>query len=76
MSRRRNPVQRAKIVGSKWTARQPRSREKHFMVLGWVLDEDGEPTEEVHLEAVLTRNVREIHWRDLESVEDWRIGWC
>lgn len=46
------------------------------MVLGWVLDEDGEPTEEVHLEAVLTRNVREIHWRDLESVEDWRIGWC
>ena len=45
------------------------------MVLGWVLDEDGEPTEEVNLEAILTGNVREIHWRDLESVEKWGIGW-
>lgn len=76
MSRAKNPVQKAKIVGSKWTARQPHNREKHFLVLSWVLDENEEPTERVHLEAILTGNVREIHWRDLESVEKWRIGWC
>ena len=75
MSQQKNPVQKSKIVGSKWTARQPQNREKHFMVLGWVLDENEEPTEKVKLEAILTDTVREIHWRDLECVETWRIGW-
>ncbi len=75
MSLSKNPVQRGKIVGSKWTARRPRNREKHFMVLGWVLDDNDQPTEEVELEAILTGNVRKSHWRDFESVEEWRIGW-
>jgi tryptophan-rich hypothetical protein len=71
----RNPVQRSKIVGSKWTASRPKNREKHFLVLDWVKDADGEPTEDVEIEAVVTGRVRAIHWRELESTSDWLIGW-
>ena len=71
----RNPVQRRKIVGSKWTATRPRNRERHFMVLDWVRDEDGLPTEEIELEAVVTHRVRTLHWRALESRDDWHMGW-
>ena len=72
---RRNPVNFKKVVGSKWTAVQPIDREKHFLVVDWVRDLDGMPTDEVQLEAVLTHRVRTLHWRELEKTETWRIGW-
>jgi tryptophan-rich hypothetical protein len=71
----RNPVNLKKLPGSKWSAVQPVNREKHFMVLDWVRDEDGEPTDHVLIEAVLTNVVREIFWRELEDTSKWRIGW-
>jgi tryptophan-rich hypothetical protein len=71
----RNPVNRKKLPGSKWTAVKPQRREKHFMVLDWVRDDDGRPTDKVLLEAVLTRSVREMHWRELKNSEVWSIGW-
>ena len=71
----KNPVNVKKLPNSKWTAVRPLDREKHFLVLDWVRDDDGEPTEEVVLEAVLTNRLREIHWRDLEDPRSWRIGW-
>jgi tryptophan-rich hypothetical protein len=72
----RNPVNRKKIAGSKWTKVRPENREKHFVVLDWVRDEDGEPTDMVEIEAILTGAVSIIHWRDLEDRSRWRIGWC
>ena len=75
MSRDRNPVNLKKLPGSKWTAVQPVDREKHFVVLGWELDERGEPTDRVELEAVLTRAVRRIAWRKLRDRGQWLIGW-
>lgn len=71
----KNPVNLKKLANSKWTAVRPVDREKHFLVLDWVRDDDGEPTERVVLEAVLTNRVREIHWRDLEDPRSWRVGW-
>jgi tryptophan-rich hypothetical protein len=71
----RNPVNRKKLPTSKWTAVRPVNREKHFLVLDWVRDDDGNPTDHLHIEAVLTGVVREIFWRDLEDLETWRIGW-
>jgi len=71
----RNPVNRKKLPNSKWTAIRPVNREKHFLVLDWVRDDDGNPTDHVYIEAVLTGVVREIFWRDLENPETWRIGW-
>lgn len=72
----RNPVNRNKIVGSKWTAVRPLHREKHFTVLDWVRDEDGNPTDSVRIEAILTGRVSVMHWRQLEDRDRWRIGWC
>ena len=71
----RNPVNRKKLAGSKWTAIRPVDRQKHFVVLDWVRDEDGAPTEMVEIEAILTRNVRTVHWRELGDPATWRIGW-
>jgi tryptophan-rich hypothetical protein len=72
----RNPVNRNKLPGSKWTAVRPRNREKHFIVLDWVQDDHGRPTDKVVLEAVLTRTCRELHWRELGNQDVWRIGWA
>lgn len=71
----RNPVNRKKLPGSKWTAVEPVDREKHFLVLDWVRDEDGHPTDHLVIEAVLTNRKREMHWRELEVGEVWRVGW-
>ena len=71
----KNPVNFKKLAGSKWTAVEPVDREKHFLVLDWVRDEEGEPTDQIALEAVLTNRLREIHWRDLEDSRSWRVGW-
>lgn len=71
----KNPVNFKKLPGSKWTAVEPVDREKHFLVLDWVRDEEGEPTDQIELEAVLTNRLREIHWRDLEDFRSWRVGW-
>jgi len=71
----RNPVNRKKLPNSKWTANRPVNREKHFLVLDWVRDADGNPTDHLQIEAVLTGVVREIFWRELEDPDSWRIGW-
>jgi tryptophan-rich hypothetical protein len=71
----RNPVNRKKLAGSKWTAVRPVHREKHFLVHDWVRDDNGQPTDRVVMEAVLTRRVREIRWRELEDGDRWRVGW-
>lgn len=66
---------RKKLLSSKWTAVRPLNREKHFMVLDWVRDEDGEPTDRLEVEAILTGRIRTLHWRELGDPEVWRIGW-
>ncbi len=71
----RNPVNRRKLPNSKWTAVHPVNREKHFLVLDWVRDEDGNPTDRIQIEAVLTHVIRQIHWRELEDGTNWSIGW-
>jgi tryptophan-rich hypothetical protein len=60
---------------SKWPAVTPVRREKHFLALDWVRDDEGEPTDHLVLEAVLTHRLREIHWRELEDSRSWQVGW-
>jgi len=71
----KNPVNLKKLPNSKWTAVSPSEREKHFLVLDWVRDDAGDPTDRIVLEAVLTNRLRELRWRDLEDSRSWRIGW-
>ena len=73
--RAQNPVNRKMLPMSKWTAVSPIHREKHFLVVDWVRDEYGSPTDRLVIEAVLTQRLREIHWRELEDSRSWRVGW-
>ena len=70
-----NPVNHKKLPGSKWTAARPENKEKHFIVLDWELDENGNPTGRVEIEAVLTGRVRRIRWRELHDAATWKVGW-
>ena len=63
---RRNPLSPKKLLLSKWTAVQPRNREKHFVVVRVI---EPEPPalriEQVELEAVHSRRMLQLHWREL-----------
>lgn len=73
---RRNPLSPKKLLSSKWTAVQPRNREKHFVVVRVI---EPEPpalrVEQVELEAVHSGQVRLLHWRELTDPRVWRQGW-
>jgi tryptophan-rich hypothetical protein len=72
----RNRVDPRKLLLGKWTAVVPRDREKHFLVVK-VLDPDvaGGPVTKVQLEAVLSRRVLVVPWRELEDAAVWKRGW-
>jgi tryptophan-rich hypothetical protein len=65
-----------KLLLSKWTAVKPLARQKHFLVSKVVEPEPPEaPVEWVDIEAVYSRKVRRIRWRDLLDETLWRQGW-
>jgi tryptophan-rich hypothetical protein len=65
-----------KLLNSKWTAVQPRNRERHLMVVGIVEPEPpGSPVVSIELEAVHSRRIRVMPWRELTDPLKWRQGW-
>ncbi len=72
----KNPLSPKKLLLTKWTAVTPRNREKHFVV---VLVIEPEPpsmrVEQVELEAVHSKQVSVLHWRELTDASLWRQGW-
>lgn len=65
-----------KLRATKWTARQPVDKEKHFVVVAVV--EPADPTaavEFVELEAVYSGRRFRLPWRDLKDERRWRQGW-
>lgn len=72
-----NPLHPKKLLGSKWTAASPVDRQKHFLVTSvHCPDSPRDRVEWVELEAVLTRSVHRIDWRDLQDDTRWRQGWA
>lgn len=69
-----NPVNPKKLQQSKWTAVQPRNKEKHFLVTEVCCDEAGVPQTCV-LEAVLSCREMQLDWRELQNTDRWLIGW-
>ena len=65
-----------KLLNSKWTAVHPVNKEKHFIVTQLVESHriDG-LAEQVELEAVHSKRVRVIAWRDLLNTDNWLQGW-
>jgi len=71
-----NPVHPKKLLLTKWTATRPVARQKHYLVCRVVLpDEPGAPIEWVDIEAVHSKSVRRIPWRELRDPSVWQQGW-
>ena len=65
-----------KLLHTKWTAVIPRRREKHFLVIKVIDPEaEGGPIEQVEIEAVHSRRIRVIPWRELQDPAMWKRGW-
>lgn len=71
-----NPLHPKKLLLSKWTAVTPVARDKHFVVIK-VLEPElpGAPVEWVELEALFSKRVQRLAWRDLRDPAVWRQGW-
>ncbi len=71
-----NPVNPKKLLLSKWTAVQPIARNKHFLVAKVILPEPPAlAVERVDLEAVHSKTIIRIAWRELRDASHWRQGW-
>ncbi|PWB32395.1 TIGR02450 family Trp-rich protein [Pseudomonas sp. SDI] len=64
-----------KLGLSKWTAREPVNREKHFLVTELICDEEGTPLQ-IELQAVHSGRKQLLDWRELRNSQRWKIGWC
>ncbi|MDR6237015.1 TIGR02450 family Trp-rich protein [Pseudomonas oryzihabitans] len=72
-TRRINP---SKLLHSKWTAVQPRERQRHFIVTRVYAPEvESDPISQIDLQAVLTRRTWTLDWRELLDAECWLQGW-
>lgn len=73
---RMNRLSSRKLLLTKWTAVTPVKREKHFMVTKVIEPEvEGGAIEWVELEAVHSKRVRRIAWRELRDAAVWKQGW-
>jgi tryptophan-rich hypothetical protein len=65
-----------KLLLSKWTAVKPVGRQKHFLVTKVIQPEvEGGKVEWVELEAIMTKKVRRMAWRELQDTQVWQQGW-
>ena len=71
-----NPIHPKKLLLTKWTAVQPVSKNKHFLVSKVIQPEPSSVVIEwVELEAVFSGKVIQIQWQTLRDDSVWRQGW-
>jgi len=71
-----NLLQPKKLLLSKWTAVRPLAKEKHFLVSKVIEPElEGAKVEWIELEAVHSKSIRRIDWRELKDDTQWKRGW-
>lgn len=65
-----------KLHLSKWTAVQPRNKEKHFIVTRIIQPEQpDQPIIKVEIEAVHSGRSQIIAWKSLTDTGCWKQGW-
>jgi tryptophan-rich hypothetical protein len=69
-----NRINPSKLLLSKWTAAQPKNREKHFLVTELFRDEEGTVLA-IELQAVLTQRSERFEWQALKNSDTWLLGW-
>lgn len=76
MNPKRNPINPKKLLLSKWTAANPIAKQKHFLVSKVILPETpDDKIEFVEIEAVHSKAIRKIAWRELTNSQVWLQGW-
>ena len=71
-----NPLHPKKLLLTKWTAVQPISKNKHFLVSKVIQPEPPSVViERIELEAVYSKAVIQLDWRLLRDQALWRQGW-
>jgi len=71
-----NPLNPKKLLLTKWTAVKPVAKQKHFLVSRVIQPElPTDPIELVEIEAMFSKAVQVIAWRDLQDHGVWRQGW-
>jgi tryptophan-rich hypothetical protein len=71
-----NPLNPKKLLLTKWTAVKPVAKQKHFLVSRVIQPAlPTDPIEQVEIEAVFSKSVRVIGWRELQDDSVWRQGW-
>ena len=71
-----NPLNPKKLLLTKWTAVKPVAKQKHFLISRVIEPEQlTDPIERVEIEAVFSKAVQEIAWRDPQDASVWRLGW-
>ena len=71
-----NVLSPKKLLHTKWTAVEPRNKEKHFLVTKVIEPEPpGSPVVSVEVEAVHSKRSQIIEWREFTDVARWRRGW-
>ena len=71
-----NSVHPKKLLLSKWTAVTPLAKDKHFVVIKVFEPElPGAAVEWVELEALFSKRVQRLAWRELRDGAVWRQGW-
>ena len=68
-------IQPKKLLLSKWTAVKPISKQKHFLVTKVIQVEPDDPIDAIEIEAIHSRKVTQINWRELNDETVWRQGW-
>ena len=71
-----NPLSPNKLLLTQWTAVKPVAKQKHFLVSRVIQPElANDPVVSVEIEAVFSKAVQIIAWRELQDDEVWRQGW-
>jgi tryptophan-rich hypothetical protein len=71
-----NPLNPKKMLLTKWTAVTPVAKQKHFLVSRVIEPElPTDAIERVEIEAVFSKAVQVISWRELQDDSVWRQGW-
>ncbi|MFZ6724081.1 TIGR02450 family Trp-rich protein [Undibacterium sp. MH2W] len=71
-----NQIQPKKLLMSKWTATEIVAKQKHFIVTKLIEQIDPtQPIEMIEMEAVFSKAVRQLPWRELCDDTKWKRGW-
>ena len=71
-----NPLNPKKLLLTKWTVVKPIAKQKHFLVSRVIQpDLPTDPIVSVEIEAVFSKAVQMIAWRELQDDSVWQQGW-